>query len=62
MEWAHAQKGSVGNSAARRAYDAAYRLEHMGRKGGLTEAHGALADLRKELDALQQALEVCPIL
>ena len=56
MEAAHALKGSVGNFAARRAYDAAYRLEQMGREGELAEAQGALADLKQELDALQDAL------
>jgi len=57
MEAAHALKGSVGNFAARRAYDVAYRLEVMGREGTLTEAKSALADLKQELNALQDALK-----
>ncbi|MDY6950461.1 MAG: Hpt domain-containing protein [Thermodesulfobacteriota bacterium] len=62
MEAAHALKGSVGNFAARRAYDAAYRLEQMGREGGLTEGQTALSDLKEELQALQQALKTHGIL
>ncbi|MDY6986575.1 MAG: Hpt domain-containing protein [Thermodesulfobacteriota bacterium] len=57
LEAAHSLKGSVGNFSARRAYDAAYRLEQMGREGGLTGAGAALVDLRQELDALLEALK-----
>jgi len=57
MEAAHSLKGSVGNFAARRAYDAAYSLEQMAREGGLTGAQTALADLKQELNALHDALK-----
>jgi HPt (histidine-containing phosphotransfer) domain-containing protein len=53
----HTLKGSVGNFAAKRAFDAAYRLEIMGRENTLTEAQSALADLEHELNALVEALK-----
>jgi two-component system sensor histidine kinase/response regulator len=49
-------KGSVANFAAKRAYDAAYRLEVLGREGNLGEANEALGDLDKEIEEMKNAL------
>jgi len=54
---AHSLKGSVANFAAKRAYDAAYRLEVLGREGDLGEANEALGDLEKEIEGLKDALD-----
>jgi two-component system sensor histidine kinase/response regulator len=53
---AHSLKGSVANFAAKRAYDAAYRLEVLGREGNLGEANEALGDLDKEIEEMKNAL------
>jgi HPt (histidine-containing phosphotransfer) domain-containing protein len=54
---AHSLKGSVANFAAKRAYDAAYRLEVMGREVNLGKANEALGDLEKEVEGLKDALD-----
>ena len=54
---AHSLKGSVANFAAKRAYDAAYRLEVLGRDGNLGEANEALGDLEKEIEGLKDGLD-----
>jgi two-component system sensor histidine kinase/response regulator len=54
---AHSLKGSVANFAAKRAYDAAYRLEVLGREGNLGEANEALGDLEKEIEGLKDGLD-----
>ena len=54
---AHSLKGSVANFGARRAFDAAYRLERMGKEGKLKEAQSARSDLEKELEALKAAMQ-----
>jgi HPt (histidine-containing phosphotransfer) domain-containing protein len=54
---AHSMKGSVSNFAAKRAYDAAYRLEVLGREGNLGEANEALGDLEKEIEGLKDGLD-----
>jgi len=46
---AHSLKGSVGNFGARRAFEAAYRLELMGKEGKLAEVDAALFELETEL-------------
>jgi CheY-like chemotaxis protein len=53
---AHRLKGSVGNFAALKAFEAARQLERMGRYGDLTHATAALATLEKELSRLQPIL------
>ncbi|MBW1797784.1 MAG: Hpt domain-containing protein [Deltaproteobacteria bacterium] len=53
---AHSLKGSVANFAAKRAYDAAYRLEVLGREGDLGEANEALGDLDREIRELDAAM------
>jgi CheY-like chemotaxis protein len=53
---AHKLKGSVGSFGARRAYDAAYRLEVIGREGRLAEADAAWSDLEGDVERLRAAL------
>lgn len=53
---AHALKGSVGNFAAEDVYQAAMRLEKMGRSGNLDGVEKALADLEAEMVRLSPAL------
>ncbi len=53
---AHSLKGSVANFAAKRTYEAAYRLEVFGREGNLGEAKEALADLEREIGDLVAAM------
>jgi two-component system sensor histidine kinase/response regulator len=53
---AHTIKGSVGNFVAKRTFEAAWRLESLGRDGNLTEVGGALADLQAETERLLPAL------
>ena len=53
---AHSLKGSVDNFAARPAFEAALRLEIMGRDGKLLGAPEALVELERELDRLTPAL------
>jgi len=48
----------VANFGARRAFNAAYRLERMGKDGKLKEAQSARSDLEKELEALKAAMQV----
>jgi two-component system sensor histidine kinase/response regulator len=54
---AHNLKGSVANFGAKRAFDAAYRLEQMGKDGKLTAAESANLELEKEFKALESALQ-----
>ena len=49
---AHSLKGSVGHFGARRAFEAAYHLEKLGRKKEMGEADSAFSTLEKELTAL----------
>jgi two-component system sensor histidine kinase/response regulator len=54
---AHSLKGSVGNFGTKRAFEAAYRLELMGKEGRLAEADVALSELEKELTDLEVAMK-----
>jgi len=54
---AHSLKGSVGNFGAKRAFDAAYRVEVIGREGRLAEADSALSELEKELNDLEVSIK-----
>lgn len=57
VEWAaHTLKGSVGNFGADAAFQAALRLERMGRAGDLTGSEDALAALETEIARLRLAL------
>jgi PAS domain S-box-containing protein len=54
---AHDLKGSVGNFAAKRAYNAAYQLEVIGNKGTLADADQLLSELMEELSSLECAIK-----
>lgn len=53
---AHKLKGSVGNFAAKRAFEAALRLETICRKGDLSDVEEVSAQLEAEIGRLQPAL------
>jgi two-component system sensor histidine kinase/response regulator len=53
---AHALKSSVGNFAAHAAFQAAARLEMLGRQGDLTQAQEAYAALQQDIERLRPAL------
>ncbi|MFH1314371.1 MAG: response regulator [Candidatus Eisenbacteria bacterium] len=53
---AHTIKGSVGNFAARLAFDAAQRVEELGREGDLDHAVEAFKKLEQEIERLKPAL------
>ena len=52
----HTLKGSVANFAATNAFEAALKLEKIGRQGNLTQAKNALAELEAELARLAPLL------
>ncbi len=52
----HTLKGSVANFAASNAFEAALKLEKIGRQGNLTQAKSALAELEAELARLAPLL------
>ena len=54
---AHALKGSVGNFGGRKAFDAALRLEMMGKDNNLGGADLVFSSLAEELACLRKALE-----
>jgi len=54
---AHALKGSVGNFAAHRAFQAALDLETIGKSGDLKAASEALEALETEIDRVEHALQ-----
>jgi CheY-like chemotaxis protein/HPt (histidine-containing phosphotransfer) domain-containing protein len=54
---AHTLKGSVGIFAAQAAYDAALRIETMGRNGDASKFDEAWADLEREIERLSSAFE-----
>jgi PAS domain S-box-containing protein len=56
-EAAHALKGSVGYFGAKRAFDAVYRLEFIGKNGTWTEAETAQLELESEFRALGTAMK-----
>jgi CheY-like chemotaxis protein len=53
---AHALKGSVGIFGARGAYEAAQRLEGLGREGNLGDAADAYAELERTMDVVRPTL------
>jgi two-component system, sensor histidine kinase and response regulator len=53
---AHAVKGSVGNFAARRAVDAAQKLETIGREGEAARGLEAYTELEEAIERLKPAL------
>ena len=52
----HTLKGSVANFAATSVFEAALKLEKIGRQGNLTQAKTALAELEAELARLAPLL------
>jgi two-component system sensor histidine kinase/response regulator len=54
---AHSLKGSVGNFSAQPAFDAALKLEAIGRGGNLSEAEQAFAELENEINRFASAIE-----
>jgi HPt (histidine-containing phosphotransfer) domain-containing protein len=54
---AHSLKGAVATLAAQRAFDAALRLERLGRAGDLAEAENAYAALESQIERLRSMLE-----
>jgi CheY-like chemotaxis protein len=55
---AHALKGSIANFAAQNAFEAALKLELMGRRNELTSAEEAYLVLEREVARLERALAV----
>jgi two-component system, sensor histidine kinase and response regulator len=53
---AHTLKGAVGHFGAQAAFEAALRLEVMGRGGDLTQAEAVYAELANEVTRLEGAL------
>jgi PAS domain S-box-containing protein len=53
---AHTIKGSVGNFAAKPAFDAAQKLENLGRDGDMNHAVEAFKTLEREIERLKPAL------
>jgi len=49
---AHSLKGSVGNFGAKRAHEAVYHLEKLGREEKMSDAAEALSHLEKEFKTL----------
>ena len=56
MKAAHTLKGSVGNFGAKAAFEAAIKLEVMGRNNDLDKATDAFDDLEKEIEKILPAL------
>jgi len=54
---AHSLKGSVGNFGAKRAYEAAYRMEMFGSDGRPAEAKDAMPELEKTFNELESAMK-----
>ncbi|HEV2233029.1 MAG TPA: response regulator [Terriglobia bacterium] len=54
---AHKMRGSVGNFTTGTAYEAARRLETMGRENNFTHAEEVRMNLEKELESFRSALE-----
>jgi len=53
---AHTLKSMVGNFSAKRAVEAAYQVESLGRKGEVTEMNAAISHLDSEVDQLISVL------
>ena len=54
---AHSLKGAVATLAAQKAFDAALRLERLGRAGDLSEAERAYEALESQIERLRSVLE-----
>jgi CheY-like chemotaxis protein len=58
---AHTIKGAVGTFAATPAYEAAQRMEVIGKEGNLTEAPALLQEMQTVMDRLSKALAACEL-
>jgi HPt (histidine-containing phosphotransfer) domain-containing protein len=56
QRYAHTLKGCIGNFAANAAYNAAFRLEQIGKEQDLANAREAYRDLENEIERLEPAL------
>jgi HPt (histidine-containing phosphotransfer) domain-containing protein len=54
---AHSLKGAVATLAAQKAFDAALRLERLGRAGDLSEAERAYEALESQIERLRSVLQ-----
>ncbi len=54
---AHTIKGAVSNFGAKPAFEAALRLERIGKSGDLSEVESAFTALKTELERLEQELK-----
>ncbi|MBW2567178.1 MAG: Hpt domain-containing protein [Deltaproteobacteria bacterium] len=54
---AHTLKGSIGYFGAKRAFDAVYRLELIGKNGTWTEAETAQLELEREFKTLETVMK-----
>lgn len=53
---AHTLKGAVSNFSAPKAFEAALKLEKIGKAGDLTEASQAFEDLKIEIESAKEAI------
>ena len=53
---AHTLKGAVGNFAAKKAFDLAFRLEMMGQEGDFQDAEPVFRDLNRAVEEIKEAL------
>ncbi|HOO72661.1 MAG TPA: Hpt domain-containing protein [Spirochaetota bacterium] len=53
----HTIKGAVSNFSARNAFDAAYKLEQIGKSGDLSSAQSAFSSLKKEIRQTGEAMK-----
>ena len=55
---AHSLKGAVGNFGAKEAYEAAYRLEKLGKEGEMATAEEELSNLERALNELVSEMKI----
>jgi len=55
---AHSLKGAVGNFGAKEAYEAAYRLEKLGKEGEMAMAEEGLSNLERVLNELVSEMKI----
>jgi PAS domain S-box-containing protein len=55
---AHSLKGAVGNFVAKEAYEAAYRLEKLGKEGKMATAEEGLSNLERALNELVSEMKI----
>jgi two-component system sensor histidine kinase/response regulator len=55
---AHSLKGAVGNFSAKEVYEAAYRLEKLGKEGEMATAEEGLSDLERALNEFVSEMKI----